>query len=49
MPDNFDVAGAYMEYLNGGAPPCDWAEVQEWVQSVCRVSQENNDEERSKD
>ena len=45
MPEDFDVAGAYIAYLNGGAEMTEREEIAEWVQSVCRVTKETNDEE----
>ena len=39
-----DFGELYLMYLNGGAPVCEWTEIQEWARGVLRV--EKNGEEK---
>lgn len=35
--DQIDLGELYLMYLNGGAPVCEWTEIQEWARGVLRI------------
>ena len=43
--DDFDAAGAYLEFLNGGATVTDWIEIKEQAESLFRVRKEAEDDD----